>query len=115
MMKTLVVNGKELKYVGLPLNVTVFDGKYYSGRTNFLCSNEKIKTEIDLMDLEDCFRWMKTWSAMDDYIHGYVLDYSTKTIYYDKQEALDHLFNLVFPIRQEENFFEHFTQKDFSA
>lgn len=113
--KSIIINEKSLQYVGLPLTAVIFDGQYWGGRSNFLGSDEREKTNISLENIEDCFQWMKRWSNGGDYLYGYVLDYSTKIIYYDKQEALDYILKKVFPKLKEENFFERFVQIDFSV
>lgn len=112
-MKEIVINEKTLQYIGLPLTAFIFDG-YWCGRSNFLCSSKSEKTNIELNSVEDCFCWMKYWTEAGDYVCGYVLDHSTRTVYYDKQQALDYLLKTSFPKRNEENFFENFIQKDFS-
>lgn len=114
-MKNLIINSKTFVHIGEPLEAFIFDGEYWGGRSNFLASNEKEKTSIDLENLEDCFAWMSRWSNESDYVRGYVLDYSTKTIYYDKEEAKDYLLKRAFPKRGEENYFDKFVQRDFSV
>ena len=108
-MKKLVINGQILNYVGSPLQVTAreTDGNA-GGRTNFLCSNEKLKTDINLANLNECLYWLKQWSKEEDHEFGYILDYSTKTVYYNKDEVKDYLLNTRFPVRKIENYFETF-------
>lgn len=112
-MEELIINGKGFKYFGQPLSAVIFDGSYWGGRSNFLASNETQKTETDVQSLEDCFVWMKRWSEETDYVCGYVLDYSSKTIYYDKQESLDYLLKKSFPKLGKENYFDKFIEKNF--
>jgi len=115
-MNTLVINEKKLQYVGLPLAAFTFEHPHWGGLTNFLCGNEKLALgkKIYLYSIEDCFGWMKKWFANPNVICGYVLDYSTKTIYYSDQAALDYLLKKLFPKNKEENYFENFIQKNFS-
>jgi|GEM_PF-2102090 len=109
----LEINGESFRYVGKPLDAFVLISGYWSGRSNLL-PNNLADRKIALKNLEDCFKWIKHWLGFRDCDGAYVLDYSTKTVYYDTQETLDDLLQETIPKQGKENFFEHFVQKDFS-
>ena len=113
-MKTIIINEKPLQYVKLPLQAWTYDKDGWGGRSNLLASNETTKRKASLKDLDDCFAWMKKWMADDDYQYGYVIDFSTRTIYYDSEEALAHILQKKVPKRNWDGFFKTFVQKDFS-
>lgn len=114
-MEILEINGEQQQYIGAPLVAFMFDGDAWAGRSNFLASNQTTKNTIDLTDLQDCFKWMKKWSADSDYKSGYILDFSSKTVYYDTQDALVHLKEKKIPKRKWDNYFTSFKQMNFAA
>lgn len=113
-MDSIEINGKILQHTGLPLAIYILEDGSWGGRTNFLCSNETEKNDADLIDLNDCFYWMKKWFTEDSCQGGYILDFSTKTIYYDTPETLAILQEKKIPKRKWDGYFQTFTQMDFS-
>lgn len=111
---TLTIEGKAWTFVGPPLEILVLDGEpdpMWSGRTNHLFSGRNDE-EVQLIDLNDCFNYMKQWSAESDYVCGYVLDFSTGTVYYDKEKARERLERTL-PKKKLEKYFVNFIQRSF--
>lgn len=117
----LVINGKTLRYVGTPLTAFSYRirhgniGGLWGGKSNILQYAEKTKS-VCLKDLDDCFDHLKLAHQREGYwyIRGYVLDYITRSIYYDDGCALE------FARKAEDiefglgGYFVHFIKKDFS-
>lgn len=112
-MEKLTINGNTFSYVGQPLTAMVFDGMNYMGRSNVSNKNQEDMGAISLNNLDDAFKYMKEWIQDEEYAYGYVLDYSTKTIYYDDDRVLDYLLKKVFPKLEKENYFKIFTKMNF--
>ncbi len=111
MPQEIVINGVTLRYVGQPLDAVGYDGEFWAGRSNFELANEL--PCLHLNDLDDCFRWMAQWKTYDDYQCGYVMDYASRTIYYDKDKALQHLKEKIIPKRKLDGHFHTFVQREF--
>ncbi len=113
-METLTINGKANRHVGLPLAAYTQDGESWSGNSNILTDHESTRTNIHLNGLTDCFWWMKEWNKEEDVKAGFVLDFTTKTAYYDNNTSLAYIKEKFIPAQKWENYFEHFIQKDFT-
>lgn len=113
-MEKLFINGIEYQFLGEPLEAFTYDGELWGGRSNFLQDSESNKTKADLLNIQDCFVWMNKWSLEEDYICGYILDFSKKIVYYDTDEAYFHLFKRTFPKLKMENYFTQFVKRDFT-
>jgi len=109
----ILINGSYVYHVGPPLVAMMYEADGWEGRSNVYNQNESEPDEISLKSLKNAFRWMRVWSVDGSCMHGYVLDYATKTVYYDKDEALEHLTKRVFPKRNLENYFNKFVKKRF--
>jgi hypothetical protein len=113
-MKTLNINGEVRYHVGEPLDVKVRDYEGWAGRSNFLSSNERERS-VQLKDLEDCFRWAEEWLRDAKSSCCYVLDYASRTAYYDSEETLKHLREFIIPMRNLQGYFQNFTQRSFKT
>ncbi len=116
-MKQLTVGSKIMEYVGEPLEVWVCHGDEGSEeKSNFISTNLEKSADIKLINLNDCFKFMKQskLSISQPYYYGYVADYKNKTIYYDDYRVLKWLKSSRLPDHKIENHFKKFIQKDFS-
>ncbi len=116
-MNQLTVGTKEMFYIGEPLEVWVCHGEEDpSRRSNFISTNPNGEVDIQLIDLSDCFKFMResTLSISLPYLYGYVADYKNRTIYFDDYRILKWLRAYHLPEQGTEKFFKEFTQKDFS-
>ncbi len=97
------------------LEACMEDNNGWAGRRMALATPENANsgTRMARGYLSDCFLIMKLWFKDKFTKHGYILDYSTKTIYYDNSEALQYLQNEVLPAKGLENFFVHIVKLSF--
>ena len=111
-MQQMIINGKVLRYVGQPLALFVRDGDGWAGRTNFLQGESERSAQVE--DIEDCFRWLAEWLEDDKSPCSYVLDYASRTVYYDSAEALKDVQERLIPKRNLDGYFENFVQRRFN-
>jgi hypothetical protein len=86
------IGNEKLVYKDLPLSISYCHGDgSWGGRSNFKIGDTEAPPEKHIESLSSAFEWMARWKKTGNsgYKYGVVLDFESKTIYYDNQEALN--------------------------
>lgn len=103
-MNCLQINGQNFFFIDKPLAIG-----YQRENLGWICESNFIpdfSPKGILVDVEACFSKLK----QQQYLCAYVADYSTRTLYYDKDEALEHVFGIL-ALKGQENYFINFNRR----
>lgn len=104
---TVIIKGKEYTYRGAtPLKVAVLNSDFgWIPKTNLHISDSVGSPDL-LGSIEDCKKYIRNAQKSKKYVCAYILDYASKTIYYDNPDALSHAKALLRNKKQESHFTE---------
>ncbi len=120
-IRSIIVNSEELKYTKYPVIAIWFDGTDWHGQSNMLIDGEDHKVvELDVINktrkvvtIKSGFEFIKNALSEKKYRCGCVLDFASKTIFFDSKMALDELKDYL-SIRNWANYFISETKVNFS-